>query len=171
MVRSLLLDNGISSSNALNAAVERNLNGDYSLGEFSDPILLKIQQQVIARIKRLIEFEAKLALKEQQYAALCTPSQTKSSASPSDTLNSTPPAVDYIVVTPQRDNRLSKSKRHTSCLSSQRNTRPGNCSTKARLCVAITTAVPFLAISCRWFTICSLVAGSRFPVGSSARIR
>lgn len=170
-VRSLLLANGISSSNALNAAVARNLRGDYSLGEFSDPVLLKIQQQVIYRIKRLIEYETKLELNEQQYAAACTPSQTKTSASPSDTLESAPHAVDYVEVTPHKGNRLSKSTRHTSCLSSQRNTRPGNCSISDRLCVAITTAVPFFAISCKWLTICSLVEGSRLPVGSSARMR
>ena len=55
-------------------------------------------------------------------------------------------------------------------LSWQRRSLAGNCSTKARLCVAIITAVPSAAIWCRKATICSPVAGSRLPVGSSARI-
>ena len=180
-VRSTLLKHGISSSNQLNRAIELNLRGDYTLGTFHDSVLLKIQRDIIEYIKYLIDFEQKekrSQLATQQPHVESHQATTPHTPTTTSCHNKKLSAPQGVRVKKYRRNicylRQSVSALlNPYCmrrLSSQRNTRPGNCCTRLILCVAMITAVPLAEISCRWCTICSLVSGSRFPVGSSARI-
>lgn len=160
-VRASLLDNHIAFSRELNNAIALNLQGDFTVVEFSNKVLTEIQQQIIQLIKRIIQFESRTMpqLSNESNAQLPLVEESEQTIA-----TKKPPIFQSEAID------IDKSVNQISCLSSQRNTLPGNCSTKARLWVAMITAVPFFAISCKWVTICSLVAGSRFPVGSSARM-